>query len=311
MPKCLICYQNSASPYHPSCAKELFGQNTPPRLDLSATQVREIAKKAISRSLAVTGVQKKLSLSIEKMESKENRLTIVGVWGAFILKPPTEEYPEMPEVEALSMRMAEHFGIQTVPNGLIQMEDQKLAYLTRRIDRVKGRKIHMEDCCQLLGRLTEDKYKSSMEKVGKIIGQFSSARGLDLGRFFEIALYSFLIGNADMHLKNFSLIKYPKGWQLAPAYDLVATRLLISAKDDPEEMALPINGRKAKLKPKDFIAFGKNIGLRERQIQNFMGRMNKRLPSALPLIDQSFLSAEKKEQFRDLIVQRGERLQLP
>jgi serine/threonine-protein kinase HipA len=105
----------------------------------------------------------------------------------------------------------------------------------------------MEDMCQLTERLTEDKYHGSYEQIGKAIQKYSASPGLDVENFFEIVLFSFLTGNADMHLKNFSLLEQPGlGMTLSPAYDLVNTALVNPA--DDEELALNLNGRKKNIK---------------------------------------------------------------
>lgn len=306
--KCRVCLGEAAGNYHPKCAREFFGTSLPLRLDISQEDINSLAKKAIAKSLAVTGVQRKLSLDIEKRREEGSRFTMLGVGGNFILKPPTSEYPSLPEIEHANMRLAHQFGIETVPHALIELKSGELAYITRRIDRTKGGKLHMEDMCQLLGRLTEDKYRSSMERVGKAIKKHSDLPGLDLGKFFELACFSFLTGNADMHMKNFSLIRKRALWQLAPAYDLVATRLVISAKADPEEMALTLNGKKSNFKHRDFLEFGANLGLRDKQVSNFMERMESRLEGALEVIADSFLNGAIKEEFTALMQRRYKRI---
>jgi len=312
---CLICHRpqiDSISHYHPACMSKLFLQSEVPELPYTFSELRNLAKQVVKRHITVPGVQAKLSLQLDNSLKELSRFTLVGLWGDYILKPPLETYPLMPEIENLTMRLAALFKISTVPHGLIPLKSSELAYITRRIDRLSGgRKLHMEDMCQLSGRLTEDKYRGSMEQIGKIIHRFSSNPLLDCIRFFEITIFSFLIGNADMHLKNFSLI-YPVNEmiQLAPAYDLLATRLLISEKDDPEEMALTLNGKKKKFILSDFKKFAQNLGLNEKQVENVFKRFSKILPETKSEIDYGIIPVEKKDALNVLISKRASRLRL-
>ncbi len=311
MSKCLICYEDvKNADYHEKCAKRFFQTHSVPLLPYKIEELKEIAKNEIRESCAnITGVQKKISLGVRKSK-KERRLTFTNVWGRFILKPPADRYPEMPQVEHLSMMLAEAANIQVVPYALIRLASGELAYISRRIDRPKdGGKIHMEDMCQLTERLTEDKYKGSMENIAKAIRQYSSAPMLDIVRFFELAIHSFLIGNADMHLKNFSLImKDPEKFFLSPAYDLLSTRLLIPESVDSEEMALPICGKKKKLSGEDFYIFGENINLTKIQIKNAINLFLDRLEIFYEIIDKSFLTDDMKNEFKGLIKSRALRL---
>jgi len=312
---CLVCYRtldDAHSRYHPQCSQRLFGQRTAPELPYHYDELKEAAKKVVRSRVAVPGVQAKLSMNLEKSRKKNSRFTLVGLWGNFILKPPVENYPRMPEIEHLTMHLAGLFKIDAVPHGLMHLKSGELAYITRRIDRTPGgKKMHMEDMCQLTERLTEDKYRGSMEQVGKTIKRFSTNPLFDCIRFFDVALFSFLTGNADMHLKNFSLI-YPvdEMVQLSPAYDMLATRLLIPEKDDPEEMALTVNGKKRKLTIYDFEQLAANLGLNQKQTSNVFKRFSKALPETGTVIDHGFLPEEKKDEFKQLVADRARRLRL-
>lgn len=309
--KCLICYgPTNAEDYHPRCAFKFFQRRQIPELPYIAEKINELERQIIKDRSTIAGVQKKISLDIEK-GSGGKRLTIVGLWGRFILKPPHQNYPEMPAIEHVSMKIANEMKIAVVPHALIKMPDGELAYISRRIDRpIDGSKLHMEDMCQLTGRLTEDKYKSSMENVAKTIKMFSSTPMLDVINFFEVAIFSYLIGNADMHLKNFSLLwKDTEHVTLAPAYDLISTGLLISEKDDPEEMALTLNGKKSRFSKKDIFIFGDNVGLGKKQIENAIAKFLTSTAAIYSIIDGSFLSDEAKEKFKILVCERAKRLE--
>ena len=311
MNKCPGCYQPLKDTahdahYHHSCSKKLFGTETPPAVDFGAKDLEELAKKSISQHLGVTGVQPKISLHIEKNENDpSHRLMIVGLWGNFILKPPTNQFPDMSVVEDATMHMAELVGLETARHGLIQLKSGELAYVTKRFDRPKkGKKIAVEDFCQLSELLTESKYDTSIEKAGKIILKYSVQPGLDAVSFFDLNLFCFVTGNADMHLKNFSLMRNDAGEMvLSPAYDLLSTRLLMA--EDKEEMALTLNGKKARIKREDFFALGKNLQIPDKAIDNSFSRLLKRIPEMKDVVKNSFLSAELKKNFIKLIDQRA------
>jgi serine/threonine-protein kinase HipA len=204
------------------------------------------------------------------------------------------------------MLMAEAAGIETVAYGLIHLGSGELAYITKRIDRDdQGNKFAMEDMCQLTGRLTDDKYKGSHEQIAKVIKQYSTNPLFDLTRFYELILFSYLTGSGDMHLKNFSLLNDPVvGWKLAPGYDLLNTRLVIPEESDPEELALSLTGKKSHFNSESFDQFGKTIGLNPKQIQNIKEGLLKKRDTFLQTIEKSFLSDEKKSEYKEILVER-------
>jgi serine/threonine-protein kinase HipA len=238
MKRCLYCYAelaNGNEDFHSRCSKKMFGTPIPPELPFTEDQMLQLAEKVVKSQTTVTGVQPKLSLHIEKISKKDvpQRFTIVGLWGGFILKPPTKQYRSLPELEDLTMHFAEISGIEVVPHSLIRLSSGKLSYITRRIDRRNEIKIHMEDMCQLTEKLTEQKYKGSYEQIAKAIVKYSANPVLDITNFFEQVLFSFLTGNADMHLKNFSLIESPgMGHVLSPAYDMIASNLVVEGDEE-------------------------------------------------------------------------------
>lgn len=309
---CLYCYQpldENEIDFHSRCSKKIFGVSIPPLLPFAETHMEELAEQVIQSHTAVTGVQPKLSLHLASSEKPNlvKRFTIVGVKGGFILKPPTPHYSQLPEVEDLTMHLANIAKIQVVPHSLIRLSSNNLAYITQRIDRVKNDKLHMEDMCQLTNRLTEDKYRGSHEQVAKAILKYSAHPQLDIINFYELVLFSFLTGNADMHLKNFSLIHQPDvGPVFSPAYDLVATALVNPA--DEEDLALTLNGKKKKINRNDFIAAFTNIGLDSKQQENIFKKMQKAKPSWIEFIEISFLNAEMKTNYKNLLNDRFSRL---
>ena len=306
--KCLYCYKtldNGEIDFHQQCSLDFFGTKKPPVLAYSIDQMAELAKNIVERSIAVPGVQPKLSLSQisdELGNGNVGRLTVVGALdGNYILKPPSEDYQEMPEDEHLTMRIAEALGIPVVKSSLIRLQSGELCYITKRIDRTDaGEKIHMLDMYQIVEAF--DKYKSSMEKIGKAIAEFSSNTLLDQSYFFELAVFSFLTGNNDMHLKNFSMINNGSDWVLSPAYDLLNVVLINPG--DKEELALPIRGKKDRLKQYHFELFGADLGLNEKQIEGVFKRFLNDRRLALQWIKNSFLSDEFKEKYKLLLEER-------
>lgn len=310
--RCLYCYlplTENEIDFHVKCSKKIFGQNEAPLLPYSEDSMEELAGQVIKSQTAVTGVQPKLSLHLASgVNQKEpKRFTIVGLWGGYILKPPAPHYPHLPEVEDLTMHLAEIAKIKVVPHSLIRLQSGNLAYITRRIDRIKKEKLHMEDMCQLTERLSEDKYQGSYEQIAKAIQKYSVNPGLDVVNFCELVLFSFLTGNADMHLKNFSLIQQPGiGPVLSPAYDLVATALVNPA--DDEDLALTLNGKKKKIERNDFIETFNTLKLDEKQQENIFKKMKKTAPKWMEFIDTSFLNDEFKGAYKELVEERFNRV---
>lgn len=293
------------SDFHEHCSLEFFGTKTAPLLSYSLNQMSELAKDVVERSVAVPGVQPKLSLSLVNdtmVDGNKGRLTVVGALGGnYIFKPPSDHYPEMPQNEHVTMRIAEAFGIHTVKSSLIRLQSGELSYITKRIDRTEtGEKIHMLDMFQVLEAF--DKYKSSMERVGKAIGEYSSDTLLEKLYFLELSIFSFLTGNNDMHLKNFSMINTNAKWALAPAYDLL--NVVIVNPVDKEELALTLEGKKKKLRRANFEWLGKVLELNEKQIEGVFKRMIKNKPIAIGWIDNSFLSNDFKEKYKALLEEK-------
>ncbi len=305
--KCLVCYKKLASEetdYHVKCLSKVLGLEKMPQLDIDEQKLSDYARKMIGANKAITGVQPKLSLWLEQSK-RSLRFTIVDDKSNFIIKPQSETYLSLPEDEDLCMHLAHELGIEVAVHSLIRLRSGKLAYITKRFDRDKTEKISCEDLCQLSESLTEHKYRGSYEKVGKIIRQYSTQEGLDALHFFQMVLFSFISGNADMHLKNFSMVeKMDGGFCLSPAYDLVSTRLVIIG--ETEQMSLNLNGKKNRISRKDFDAFGSNLQLTEKQIQNCYASFIERIDKLIWWIDHSFLPTKHKKDFKKLIKERLE-----
>lgn len=315
--RCLGCYQpldDPAAGYHPACARKVFGTAVPPVLPYTEADLLRLAEDAVSRSITVTGAQTKLTIGVERLDNAQERFTIVGVWGSHILKPPTALYPHLPELEDLTMHLAAIATVRTVPHGLLRLRDEGYAYITRRVDRqgkpgsARFRKIHMEDMAQATGRITEHKYRGSYEQVAKALRAHTAEPNAAVLEFYEQVLFGFLVGNSDMHLKNFSLLSDDEGRdRLAPAYDHIATALVLK---DSEELALTLNGRKSKLTRADFETAMRAAGLNDRAILNLFNRFAKALPKWKALIPLSFVPEELKERYVALIDERTGRMGL-
>ena len=302
MSKCLYCYKELGPgevDFHKSCCRKFFGTSTAPSLDYTRAQMDELAAQVIRSQTTLTGVQPKLSLNLDKHKGSR-KLTIVGLWGDFIFKPQTDRFAMLPENEDLTMHLAEIAKIKIVPHTLIRMKDGSIGYLTKRIDRKADcEKIAMEDMCQLTERQTEHKYRSSYEQIGKAIRKYSTNAQLDMVDFLELVYFSWLTGNNDMHLKNFSLYSPAGEPVLTPAYDLLNT--VISNPADDEELALNLNGKKKRMTDADFRTAYRTCGVPEIVFDRVKKKYKDLLPKFEEEIQLSFLSDELKTFYIDLL----------
>ncbi|MDX2062306.1 MAG: HipA domain-containing protein [Bacteroidia bacterium] len=312
--KCLACYaplpEGSPLAYHPACSKRFYGAYPPPELSYTYAELEGLAHDMVRAGIAAPGVQHKLSLDIDKTTA---RLTVLGaIGGHYILKPSTPTYPFLAENEDLTMHLAEIFGVETAQHTLATLSDGTLVYLTRRFDRTRsGAKVHQEDFCQLAEKLTENKYDGSLELIGRLIKRHvpHTHYRIAASRFWHLCVVCYLTGNADMHLKNFSL-RYPRPSEveLAPAYDLVNTALALP--NDNEEVALSLEGKKSKLDRAHFLGLGNYLALDPQQLQGILHRLSNRLPKAIACVAESFLPQQQQLQYVQILQQRAERLDL-
>lgn len=294
--------------WHKKCVKAFFGSNKLPLLDISEEALKRLAEESTNKGFTVPGVQKKLSLHLTNENSP--RLTLVNYPTGYIFKPQTEEYETLPEAEYLIMQMAKQVGIKTVPFALIKMNYKgELAYITKRIDRVqaddKMQMLAMEDFCQLEERLTEDKYKGSYERCAKVIKKYSSMAIFDLTELYLRLVFSFVVGNSDMHLKNFSMIERTEGsgeYVLSAAYDLLPVNAIMP--EDEEEFALTMCKKKRKIKRKDFLAFAEEIGIEKITAEKLIVKVIKEKETLLAMTDDSYLTETMKIRLKELISTR-------
>ena len=294
--------------WHKKCVKAFFQTEKLPFLDITREQLEELANETVNEGLTVPGVQKKLSLHLSS--DANARLTIVDYPTGYILKPQTEEFEHMPEFEDLAMRLAELMGIQTVPHALIHV-NHEYAYITKRIDREitqSGIKLYaMEDFCQLSNRLTQDKYRGSYENCGRIIQKYSITPGLDLSELFLRVAGSFVMGNSDMHLKNFSLRETEPGsrkFQLSKAYDMLPVNVIMP--EDKEQFALTINGKKRNIHKKEFKILAEVCGIPEKAAEHMLKKIGTLKGKMQQLVDESYLTETEKEKVKNLMAERME-----
>lgn len=303
---CMCCGKTLTgnNTWHRKCIKQFFGTETIPEIDISEKAIEMLAEETIDKGLTVPGVQKKLSLHL--FSEGKPRLTLVDYPTGFILKPQVNDFTALPESEHLVMSMAEKCGIQTVPHGLLHINNC-YAYITRRVDRkFTGNSINdmfaMEDFCQLDFRLTQDKYKGSYERCAKVIQKYSSRPMLDLTELFIRLVFFYVSGNSDMHLKNFSLIETSPGnseYVLSPAYDLLPVNLVMP--EDKEQMALTINGKKRNIRKKDFYVFAENCGINKKSAEKMTGKVVSLENKFIEMTENSFLPDDMKRDFTELI----------
>ena len=309
---CLCCGKpikdNSGnSGWHKTCIKKFFTTTVIPEIEITDSVLEELAKESTNKGYTIPGVQKKLSLHLSK--EVYPRLTVVNYPTGYILKPQVKEFRALPEAEHLVMSMADKAKIRTVPHALVKSKDS-YAYITKRIDRVFSKDsnvklIAMEDFCQLDLRLTLDKYKSSYERCGNIIKKYSSRSGFDMTELFYRLVFSFIVGNSDMHLKNFSLIESESGsgeYHLSPAYDLLPVNVIIP--EDKEEFALPINRKKRNIHRKDFLIFAAGCGIAKLAAEKMIGQLVSMEPVFIDMCCNSLMPQDMKEAFIELVDKR-------
>lgn len=309
---CLCCgkplrTENTQSGWHKSCIKRFFGTTELPEIAIDEKTLEILAAESTSRGYTVPGVQKKLSLHLLSEESKP-RLTLVNYPTGYILKPQVTEFEALPEAEHLVMCMADTAGISTVPHALI-MGNGSLAYITKRVDRVFHKNtvqmLAMEDFCQLDLRLTQDKYRGSYERCAKIINRYSVRSGLDMTELYWRLVFSFIVGNSDMHLKNFSLIETEEGsgkYLLSPAYDLLPVNVIMP--EDKEQFALAMNGKKVNIRRKDFLVFAEECGIPRNSAERTIAMLLSKKEKFISMCHDSLLPEHIKERFVSLMEER-------
>ena len=304
MNRCPITYEECENHYSAHGLK-LLSRNLTWLKDFPYGQSQQL-ELAIQYSdkLSFSGVQPKLNA---KLNLKEETFEIVRSGGSFILKLPHAVYQELPQNEDVTMRMAALANIEVPLHGMIYAVDRSLVYFVKRFDRKGKEKIATEDFGQLAGLPSEAKYEFSMEKLIPIIDKFCSIKLLDKARLFRVTLFNFLVGNEDMHVKNFSIIREGDIVRLSPSYDLVNSTIVMNSK---EEIGLPLRGKKSNMKRDDFLEYyGKEkLGLSNPLISEVLTDFQRSIPTWKKLIASSFLSPGKISSYLKLLEERVRRL---
>lgn len=267
-------------------------------LPYTAAELRQEAANR-AKKLSIQGVQPKLSATISVVEQE---FKIVDQFGTYIIKPQNDLFPELPQNEDVTMRMAKVFGLDVPFHGMLYAKDGSLSYFIKRFDRYgKGKKLATEDFAQLTGNTRDTKYRFTMEKLVPVIDEFCSFPAIEKADFFKRILYCYVTGNEDMHLKNFSLITKNEKTTLTPVYDFLNSSIAI--KNPEEEIALTLKGKKSNLKASDFIDYyaKDRLQLNEKTIATILEQMHNAIPKWEELLQISFLSDEMKEKYLGLL----------
>lgn len=283
----------------PKALKEMFGMNQAPAIALSLQDIPLKAQDMVGR-MSISGAQPKLSLKLNK---RKRELVVAPTEGEFILKPQIPQFPHTPENENCCMDIAYALGIDVPPHCLLPLMDGSLAYIVKRFDRTGKEKVHQEDFCQILER--KDKYLGSLEQAGNKLKEISAVPGLDVQLFFERVVFNFLIGNGDGHFKNYSILYHKEGGiRLAPAYDIVCSKLVIPTEEDS---ALTMNGKKNNLTRNDFDTFADYLKIPEKiRYEKFMGKTEQ----IKSFIKNGRLPDNFKEKFVEIVFSRYTRLKI-
>ncbi len=273
-------------------------------------------REAVIRAakMSIQGVQPKLSVLLN---AKTGLFEIVDRGGRYVIKPQHGVYPSLPENEGLTMQLAGLCGIEMPLSGLVRCTDGTWSYFVRRFDRVgRNRKVPIEDFAQLGGFNRDTKYDSSMEQTVNTLDRFCTFPAIEKVKLFKRSLFNFLVGNEDMHLKNFSLITRDNKVELAPAYDYLSSTVAFMALgkrlETIEELALPLQGKKRNLTRKIWVEYfgSERLSLPRKIIDRTLGELSQAVSVWHTRIEQSFLPPDHKELYLELLSERAATLSL-
>lgn len=293
MSTCLICLDLGApdlpeQPYHAACLEKLFGTLTAPNVRFGRADVPDVVERSVGK-FSISGVQPKAQA---RLSPDRRELELVEQGGRFIVKPDAQAFPFLPANEHLTMVLAKHVGLPVPPNALITMADGGMAYVVRRFDRINGEppiKRVQEDFCSLAGLRSGDKYNGSAEKCAKLLFQFAGESGPASRRLFVQLLFSYLVGNGDLHLKNLSMVETDDGsYSLSPAYDLVSTWIY-----GDHQLALPVQGKKQKVTRRNWLTFAEDhTRIPQEEAESLLDEVLEKLDGVGPIIERSRLTDE-------------------
>lgn len=299
--RCLVCLAEvrGEAEYHPRCARALFGSTRIPTIDLELARLHTVAQAMVGHT-SLSGVQRKVSVGLTA-DRATLRVAVEG--GHFILKPQAQVFPNLPENEHVSMRLAEAAGLAVPPNGLVRLRDGSLAYLTRRFDRTaEGRRLLQEDFCQLGELAPKQKYEGSAELCARLVRRHASEPLVAALALFRQVVFAWWTGNGDMHLKNLSLLRGADGLHhLSPAYDLLCTELVV----EDDHLALPVGGSRRAVTARQWLAFATSCGLTPKATARALGEVRAALAPALDLVSRSYLPEPMKVRYARLLEVRA------
>ncbi len=298
MPHCLICLNDCSAEAHPDCVEGLFGTRQLPALDLDLSKLYGLAATKMAGKMSISGVQEKVSLVLS---DDRTRLDVAASGGRYILKPETSRFAAIPQNEQVTMRMAPLVGIEIPPCGLLRLADDSLAFVIKRFDRPDhGGKLAVEDFCQLSGQPLRGKYEGSAEGCVRVVRKFASEPLVEVQKLYRQFLFSWWVANGDLHLKNLSLLTTPQRiHRLAPAYDLVCTKLVIP--DDT--LSLPIGGRNKDLTRRHWLEFAAYCQIPERAARRLLAQQIDAFDEAAELVGRSFLTSEMRNRYLEVLRQ--------
>jgi len=303
MKHCPITYEPCVKSLYSEKGLKLLSQKLS-SLELLSYTAEEQRAEAMARAtkLSIPGVQPKLSAILN---IKESRFELVDTGGKYILKPQHHIYSQLPENEDVTMRMAKAAGINVPLHGMIWSKDKSLTYFIKRFDREGHKdKVPVEDFAQLAGFTRDTKYNYSMEKLVLLLDEFCTFPVIEKAKLFRLVLFNFLVGNEDMHLKNYSVIRNGDKIEFSPAYDLLNSTIILKGRT--EEIALSLAGKKRKLTRKVLVDyFGKEqCGLTDKVVETNLQVLAQVKETWLNLLANCFLSTELKEKYISLLEKR-------
>ncbi len=298
MAPCRVCLKavRGSLHYHARCLEALFGVPELPALDIELSRIMSLAAEMAGK-MSISGVQEKVSL---RLAADKSRFEIAPTGGRYILKPEPSRFAFIPQNEHLTMRLAALAGIEVPPFGLVELKDKTTAYLIKRFDRLDdGTKLQVEDFCQLNEKPAREKYQGSAELCVRTVQRYASEPLIEIRKLFKLLLFSWWVSNGDQHLKNFSLVRMLDGrWRLAPAYDLVCTRLPIPTDQD---LALSIGGKTRNLNRRVWLEFAEYSRIPQRAAVRLLQEQIDALDPSLRLIEASFLPDELKSRYQEIV----------
>jgi serine/threonine-protein kinase HipA len=291
MTACLICLGAADERYHAACARALFGRPAVPRVAVELAKLHTVALAMVGRT-SLSGVQRKLSLQLTPDRAT---LQVAVEDGRYILKPQSEAFPHLPENEHVTMRIAAAAGVAIPPCGLVHLDDDSIAYIVKRFDRIDdGGKRRQEDFCQLAEKPPKERYDGSAELCIRLLQRYASEPIVDLQALYRQLVVGWWTGNGDLHLKNLALLATDEGLhKLSPAYDMLCTRLVIP--DD--RLALPIGGRDARIARRHWLELADYGGLPRRAAERVLGGVVDAAATARDLVGRSLLPPEMQQSY--------------